>query len=240
MGWVGNWTKRAYAARLPAVGGLSAAVLLSAGGCQNAMYDQNRKLREQNMELQAKLDQANSTQSQAAPVTPPPEPKIAEPKVTPPPPALPPAAQPPPVTFAPPAAPLPPPADLGGEVSVNPVTGETTVNFLGDALFDSGRATVKPEAKANLDKMVAALKKQYAGKAVKVQGHSDSDPIKHSAWKSNQALSEARAKAVRDYLVSKGVPAGQVTSEGLGDTKPKSPTDKAKNRRVEIVVAATK
>ena len=80
------------------------------------------------------------------------------------------------------------------------------------------------------------MKKQYAGKPVHVQGHSDSDPIKHSTWKSNQELSEARAKAVRDYLVSKGVSMSHVTAEGFGDSKPKSPTDKAKNRRVEVVV----
>lgn len=241
MGAVGIGTKRAKdrwsAAGTWLAGGLGAVVLLaSAGGCQNAVLEDNQRLLVQNKELQAKLDQANSMLSQAVPVTPPApvEPKPEKVAVSPEPkPAAP--VEPKYVAPPPPVAPSGP-ADLGGEVTVDPVAGTTTVNFLGDALFDSGRAVVKPEAKANLDKTVAALKKQFAGKPVKVQGHSDSDPIKHSTWKSNQALSEARAKAVRDYLVSKGVPAAQVTSEGFGDAKPKSPTDKSKNRRVEIVV----
>jgi OOP family OmpA-OmpF porin len=56
-----------------------------------------------------------------------------------------------------------------------------------------------------------------------------------SRWKSNQELSEARADAVKKYLVSKGLDANMVTVTGLGSTKPKS-NDKAANRRVEIVV----
>jgi flagellar motor protein MotB len=129
--------------------------------------------------------------------------------------------------------------DLGSnDVSFDRATGTTTVNFVGDALFDSGKATLKDSAKKNLDKMAAALKKQYAGKSVKVNGFSDSDPIRHSKWKSNQELSEARAKAVRDYLVLKGVNGSLVSFTGFGEAQPKSTTDKAKNRRVEIQVAS--
>lgn len=234
MGWFGTDKTRA-GAKMLSLGGLAVVALATAGGCQNKVLDDNKKLREQNMELQARLSERESMKAQDAPLTPP-EPKApAEPKTVTPPPVT---VQPPPVVVTPPPVTVsPPPADLGGEVTVDPQAGTTTVNFLGDALFDSGRATVKDTAKANLDKMVTALKKQYAGKTVKVQGHSDSDPILHSKWKSNQELSEARAKAVRDYLVKKGVPATLLSAEGLGDTKPKSPTDKSKNRRVEIVVA---
>ena len=73
-----------------------------------------------------------------------------------------------------------------------------------------------------------------------MQGHTDSDPIKHSKWASNQELSKARAEAVRKYLLDKGVDASHVAAEGLGDSKPKdagtTAAAKAKNRRVEIVV----
>ncbi|MDB5294722.1 MAG: yiaD [Phycisphaerales bacterium] len=214
---------------------LGAVVLVAGAGCQNKMKDENDRLWQQNRELQARIDERNSMKSQEAPIAPPEPAKAPEPSVKAPDPVKPPAE---PTAFKP--APTPPPAptptDLGGEVSVDPVAGTTTVNFLGDALFDSGKATVKESAKANLNKLVAALKAQYAGKTVKVQGHSDSDPIKVSKWKSNQELSEARAKAVRDYLASKGVPAAQLSAEGFGDAKPKSATDKSKNRRVEIVV----
>lgn len=199
--------------------------LVAAGGCQNAMHDENRALHQENRELRARLEERDAMKSQEAPIAPPetpkPQPEVAAPAPAP----------------APLPAPKPAPtADLGGDVSVDDVAGTTTVNFLGDTLFDSGQATLKSSAKSSLDKMVAGLKKQYAGKPVEVRGHSDSDPIRVSKWKSNQELSEARAKAVRDYLVQKGVEANRITSAGFGSSKPKSTSDKAANRRVEIVV----
>jgi flagellar motor protein MotB len=95
---------------------------------------------------------------------------------------------------------------------------------------------LKESSKASLDKVAAALKKQYPGKPVKVQGHTDADPIVHSKWSSNMELSKARADAVRSYLVAKGVDGGSVIAEGFGESKPKDPREKSKNRRVEIVV----
>ena len=85
-------------------------------------------------------------------------------------------------------------------------------------------------------RLVDGGKRQYGGKQVKVLGHTDSDPIKHSNWGTNEALSKARADKVRDYLVSKGVAAALISTEGLGATQPKDPAVKAKNRRVEVVV----
>jgi flagellar motor protein MotB len=69
-----------------------------------------------------------------------------------------------------------------------------------------------------------------------VQGHTDADPIVHSKWSSNMELSKVRAEAVRKYLVEKGLDGGSIISEGFGESKPKDPRDKSKNRRVEIVV----
>lgn len=204
-----------------------------AGGCQNALHDENVKLREQNRELQARLDERSTMQAQPAPeIVKPPEP---EPAPRPAPPAPPIAKQPDPVLPPPPVA---PPADAlaGLDTKVDLQAGTTTVNFVGDALFDSGQATLKETAKASLNKVADALKTQFNGKTVKVQGHTDIDPIRKSKWKDNQELSQARASAVRDYLVSKGVDAGVVSAEGFGATKPKDPGNKSVNRRVEIVV----
>jgi flagellar motor protein MotB len=205
-------------------------------GCQNPMYKENQELRAQNRELQARED-ARSASQQPVPLTAEPirpsEPQaklVVAPAVT------------QPERVAPPPGPAPATADplAGLETSVDPVAGTTTVNFVGDALFDPGQAILKSDAKTNLNKVAAVLKKQWAGKTVKVQGHTDSDPIKKSHWASNQDLSQARANAVRDYLISQGVDANHVTAEGFGDTKPKDPAKtsaaKAKNRRVEIVV----
>jgi chemotaxis protein MotB len=213
----------------------AAAVLGIAGigaGCQNKLHDENVKLREQNREQQARIDELRNGREQPAPEVIKPEPAPETPK-----PVTPPPAPEKPVAVTPPAP--PPPADngLGGlDTTVDVRAGTTTVNFVGDALFDSGQAILKQTAKKSLDQVAAALKKQYAGKPVKIQGHTDSDPIRKSKWKDNQELSQARASAVRDYLVSKGVDATVVTAEGFGSTKPKDPADKAKNRRVEIVV----
>lgn len=207
---------------LLAVVGLSS--VLAMAGCQNAMHDENRALHQENRELRARIGEREAMKSEDAPITPPappaPEPEVAKPTPAP----------------APTPTPPTPTADLGGDVTVNEKEGTTTVNFLGDTLFDSGQAILKSTAKSSLDKMVAGLKKQYAGKPVKVQGHSDSDPIRKSKWSSNQELSEARANAVRDYLVQKGVEASRITAQGFGSAKPKSSADKSANRRVEIVV----
>ena len=143
-----------------------------------------------------------------------------------------PVAEPAPVTNAP--APKP---DMGGlEVTQDLAAGTTTVNLPSDVFFASGAAMLLPESKKSLSKVISALKKDYAGKPIRIEGYTDSDPIRKSHWKNNQELSEKRAEAVRDYLVSKGIDASRFSTEGLGDSKPKSKSDKAKNRRVELVV----
>ena len=53
---------------------------------------------------------------------------------------------------------------------------------------------------------------------------------------SNEALSKSRANAVKAYLVSQGVPSSHITAVGMGSSHPKSSTNQALNRRVEIVV----
>jgi outer membrane protein OmpA-like peptidoglycan-associated protein len=199
-----------------------AAITFFGTGCQNSVYDENKKLRDQNRELQAQLDEAHRTPPVAA-QTP------TQPVVNAAPPAVPAA---PPAVLNPKAKP-----DFGGlETTVDANAGTTTVNLPSDVFFGSGQATILPEAKKSLDKVVTVLKKEYAGKTVRIEGHTDSDPIVHSHWKSNQELSEKRADAVRDYLVSKGVSENRITTVGFGDTKPKSQSEKKKNRRVELVV----
>jgi outer membrane protein OmpA-like peptidoglycan-associated protein len=185
-------------------------------GCQDKVAEENRALHNQNVELQAQLDaarRAKESQPLPPPVAPAPAPVPA-----------------PPVVVAP--APRP---DLGPlVVTEDKAAGTTTVSLPGDVFFDSGHDSVKESAKASLDKVVLALKKQYAGKAVRVEGYTDTDPIMHSHWKSNQELSEARATAVGAYLTAHGIDASRVTTKGYGDTKPKG--TKALSRRVEVVV----
>lgn len=212
--------------RVLLVGTLMAAGLV---GCRNRVAEERDALWQQNREQQAELDRRNAeleAQRRAEAAVPPPQPQPVAPA---------PAPQQP--------APQPPPApevratDLGSEVDVerNPAEGTVTLNLSSDIFFDAGAATIKPSARTSLNKVAAALKSDYAGKDVRVEGHTDSDPIRRSKWKSNQELSEARAKAVRDYLVKQGVDASMMSTIGHGADMPRG-SDKAKNRRVEVVV----
>lgn len=102
--------------------------------------------------------------------------------------------------------------------------------------FDSGRSVLKAGARNTLSRIADQLRINDQ-LTVTIEGHTDS--VGSDA--SNQALSEKRAAAVRDYLVSRGVPAGRMTVTGLGETTPVATNDTAagrqQNRRVELVIA---
>jgi outer membrane protein OmpA-like peptidoglycan-associated protein len=120
--------------------------------------------------------------------------------------------------------------------------GNLTATLAGEVLFDSGQATIKSSARSSLDRIASSLKGKYSGYNVRIGGHTDSDPIKKSAskWSSNDQLSQARADAVRSYLIGKGVSAGRISAVGYGSSQPKASNStksgKAQNRRVEITV----
>jgi len=108
--------------------------------------------------------------------------------------------------------------------------------LVADILFDTNKWEIKPEGMAQLDKGVEFLKKNPALK-VEIQGHTDSTGA--AAW--NATLSQRRAESVMKYLVSKGVPAGQLMTKGFGPANPVAPNDtkegRAKNRRVDFAKA---
>jgi outer membrane protein OmpA-like peptidoglycan-associated protein len=106
---------------------------------------------------------------------------------------------------------------------------------LGDVLFATGRADLKPGAIGNLDRLVAFLA-EYPQLAVEIEGHTDS--VGSAA--SNQLLSERRAASVRSYLLEQGVTARRMTTAGLGESRPvadnETPSGRQQNRRVEIII----
>lgn len=125
--------------------------------------------------------------------------------------------------------------DFGSEVGVDQTREGTRLTIAGDVLFASGQATLKDSAKKTLDKVASELKSsRYNQYSIRVDGYTDSDPIKKSKWASNEALSEARARAVEKYLASKGVSSSRVSAVGRGSANPKS--TKAASRRVEIFI----
>jgi outer membrane protein OmpA-like peptidoglycan-associated protein len=126
---------------------------------------------------------------------------------------------------------------IGGlETTYDAKAGTVTVNVPGDVLFASGQAELKSSAQTTLNKIVAAIKKDYASKKVYVDGYTDTDPISRTKekWEDNLDLSAARARAVTKYLTSNGLSASQVSPRAMGATAPKASKDKS--RRVEIVV----
>lgn len=109
-------------------------------------------------------------------------------------------------------------ADLQHPVHLNvklkPLKEGSTMD-LNNIFFDTNSATLKPESKAELDKLVAFIKSNAIAK-IEVGGHTDNV----GDDKSNQTLSENRAKAVYDYLIKSGIEALRLTSKGYGETKP--------------------
>jgi outer membrane protein OmpA-like peptidoglycan-associated protein len=99
--------------------------------------------------------------------------------------------------------------------------------------FDNGKATLQPGSYAILDRLIAYLQRKE-DQRIEVGGHTDNVGKKEA----NQKLSQDRANAVRDYLVSKGIDPARITTKGYGDTKPletnKTEAGRAENRRIEV------
>jgi flagellar motor protein MotB len=107
-------------------------------------------------------------------------------------------------------------------------------------LFGPGKAELKSDVGPTLDRITQALKSDYSGRQVGIEGHTDSDPITKSKWKNNHELAVARAVALFTALKQRGVSESQLFVAGYGPNRPlagdKSKQAKSQNRRVEIVV----
>jgi len=120
-------------------------------------------------------------------------------------------------------------ADLKGKK-----TDRGVVVTMGDVLFDTGKATLKPGAYATIERLAAVLKEDAARKVL-IEGHTDSV----GSDEYNQSLSERRAASVQAALFERGVEASQISTVGKGETTPVASNDDAagrqQNRRVELV-----
>lgn len=106
---------------------------------------------------------------------------------------------------------------------------------LRNVFFDVDKATLRKESEAELERLVELLNNNKSIKIL-ISGHTDSDGNDDH----NLRLSDARAKAVVDYLISKNIAGSRLTSKGFGETKPIMPNDtpenKQMNRRTEIEI----
>ncbi len=127
-----------------------------------------------------------------------------------------------PVAPPPPVAPAAPPAPV-----------KQNITLAAESLFDSGKAVLKPGGKKSIDEAVAKMSNIDISNII-ATGHADSMGNKAV----NQKLSERRAAAVKEYMVSKGIPAAKITTIGKGDSQPvasnKTADGRAKNRRVDL------
>lgn len=113
-------------------------------------------------------------------------------------------------------------------------TDRGIVVTLGDVLFDTGKASLKPGAYGTIDRLATALK-ESSDRKVLIEGHTDS--VGSDAY--NQTLSENRAASVQAALFERGVAANQISTMGKGESTPIASNDDAggrqQNRRVEMI-----
>ena len=126
----------------------------------------------------------------------------------------------------PPPKPAPPPA---------PPAHGTKIETLSGANFDFNKAVLRPDGKVKIDHAIKVMQDNPSIR-LSIEGHTDS--IGSDAY--NQKLSERRANAVREYMVSKGISSSRLTTRGFGKSKPiasnKTAEGRAENRRVELIV----
>lgn len=108
-----------------------------------------------------------------------------------------------------------------------------------DIRFNTGRAMINSELYKQLDALIEFMN-CYPQIRIQIEGHTDNRAIDTRAFRSNQELSDARARAVYWYLAQQGIQTERMQIKGYADTKPiasnDTPEGQAKNRRVEIVI----
>lgn len=134
-----------------------------------------------------------------------------------------------------------------GEVKISELRGKLTVNVVDKILFDSGQAALKP-AGIGVLQQIGDILKSAADKDIQVEGHTDNVPIRGTltqVYPSNWELSTARANTVLHFLQDKtDIPGERLSAVGYGEYRPiasnSSPEGRALNRRIQIVLTATK
>lgn len=119
------------------------------------------------------------------------------------------------------------------EPSAKPEPSEPEPRFVLEGVhFDTGKATLKPDSLAKLDGVVEYMTHKRSAR-IEISGHTDNVGDSES----NRRLSEKRAGACKEYLVSQGIEGRRIEAVGYGDKRPiasnESETGRRKNRRIE-------
>jgi len=116
------------------------------------------------------------------------------------------------------------------------VTSER-IDFYDKVRFESKQAVILPESHRLLDALAAVIKERPNLRRIRICGHTDN----RGPRTENLKLSQARAEAVRQYLITAGVAAERLVAIGYGENRPiasnRSESGREKNRRVELVIA---
>ena len=122
--------------------------------------------------------------------------------------------------------------DSGGQVTIAGGKIELPENIN----FDTGSERIAGRSEALMDRIADKMKSNPQVKRIRIEGHTDDV----GGSKKNMELSQARAEAVRNFLIRKGVEPDRLQAVGYGDTRPldkrKTADARAKNRRVEFII----
>jgi chemotaxis protein MotB len=119
------------------------------------------------------------------------------------------------------------------------------IRFDDDYLFKPGSAALLPNSKANLDKIGAEIARKFILHNMRIEGHTDNQPMKSTLYPSNWELSSARSSTIIRYFIDRFAFMPSIfTAIGFADTRPiadnSTTSGRAKNRRVEILILKNK
>jgi len=120
----------------------------------------------------------------------------------------------------PPPPPPPPPPVADEKVT-------RTIPVLNNVLFDFDKSTLKPEGKAEIDKVIAELE-EHPADTVNIEGHT----CDIGTDQYNMGLGQRRANAVREYMLANGIDASRIQTVSLGETQPAVPNTSPANRKL--------
>ncbi len=126
--------------------------------------------------------------------------------------------------------------EIKRDLALTPIeTGQ--IVRLNNIFFETGKAELRPESFAELDNLVKVLNDNLTMN-IAIAGHTDDV----GSDEANMKLSDDRAQAVMNYLISKGIQAGRLSAKGFGESKPvvqnTSDENRALNRRVEFTIVS--